>query len=95
MYVRSLVRTLQRCRSLTAGGVPAAAFRGATAAVTTTRGAHTDLPVPDFSAYRNSYADKPNEASSRGELGKRAAAYMVVGGVSTFLYLMRTTMPQV
>lgn len=85
MFTRSLTWTLQRCRSLTAGVMPPplAACRGAAAAVTTTRGAHTDLRVPDFSGYRNSYTEKPNEASSQGELGKRAAAYMVLGGVST------------
>ena len=81
MYARSLARTLHRCRCAAAGVGPAAGLRGAGPVLpAVSRAAHTDLTVPDFSAYRNSHTEKPNELSSRGELGKRAAAYMVLGG---------------
>ena len=88
MFARSLAQTLQRCRSLTAAVGPATVLRGAPAAVAlpTCRSAHTDLAVPDFSAYRNSHTEKPNELSSGGEMGKRAAAYMVLGGTSISIW---------
>ena len=44
------------------------------------RGSHTDLVVPDFSAYRNDHTKRANERASRGELGKKAAGYVMLGG---------------
>ena len=52
-----------------------------TAACVPARGSHTDLSVPDFSAYRNSHTEKPNERSSGGALGKKAAGYVILGGM--------------
>ena len=81
MYARSLAQTLHRCRSAVG---PVLRGGPAVALPTLSRAAHTDLSVPDFSGYRSSHTENPNELSSRGELGKRAAAYMVLGGVFLF-----------
>ena len=44
------------------------------------RGSHTDLTVPDFSAYRSDHTRDPNSLSSKGEFGKKAAGYVILGG---------------
>lgn len=43
------------------------------------RCSHTDLQVPDLDYYRNRHTVNPNESSSKSQLSKRAAAYMIMG----------------
>ena len=51
-----------------------------TIATVPARGSHTDLTVPDFTAYRSGHTENPSNRAPRGEVGKKAAGYMILGG---------------
>jgi len=44
------------------------------------RGAHTDVQVPDFSAYRRGNNSKPNVRSRESEDERKTFSYLVTGG---------------
>lgn len=83
MFTRSLARTVQRCRSaVTASGPAGTLFRGGPAvALPSCRAAHTDLAVPDFSAYRSPHTEKANERTAGSDMARKAAGYVVLGGM--------------
>merc|ERR1712183_145935 len=49
---------------------------------TQVRHAHTDIPVPDFSAYRRNDVQDPRSKSGESAASRSAFTYMLVGGGS-------------
>lgn len=59
------------------------------------RGAHTDIKVPDFSAYRRKGTEKPNVRSKNSEEARKNFSYlMVAGGSIASAYAAKTVVTQ-
>jgi len=56
--------------------------RSGIAVTTQVRHAHTDIPVPDFSAYRRNDVQDPRSKSGESAASRSAFTYMLVGGGS-------------
>lgn len=59
------------------------------------RGAHTDVQVPDFSAYRRTSTAKPNVSSRGTEESRKTFSYVIVGaGAMVSAYGAKTIVSQ-